>query len=285
MSTLPLAGLRGRLFRHSGQGILADNTTDYCPFATCRLDSSGNVLLNIGGCGGSLMVISVFGSTICGGTGVTVVNASNTNGAFALRLVTLQVEQGKARIFVVTPLGKRRFLQTYEGANNRFVRVSPTSGGYVGIVRVHGASGSISTLLSNIPVRGSRLTTGVRRLRVFFDLLVPSVARRRQRLLSRTLVGACGNGNVARSGSSLRSPSGPKRCERVPVLNSLCSVLITATRAGELTGVLGHLIRNSTDAFGRHAGIGLRGGCAILSVSRLSNSLLATKVFITLSCM
>lgn len=287
MSSLPLMGLSGGLCRLSGQGILAAKTTDYCPFIDCDVYSSGNVLFKMGGRGGSLIVTSVFSSGRCGGSGVTVLNASKSKGAFAVRAVTLHVQHGKVRMFVVTPLGNRRFCQTTEGMKKAFVRVSPTDRGYVGIVRVQGMSGSIGRLLSNPALSTSTLTDGVRHLRIFFSLLVPSVDRRRGRLLSRTLVGACTEGKVARGGRSLVSPGRPSRCGTVPVLKSMCSILVRARSAGQLTRVLGHLIRNSTSSFGRRAGMSLAGGCAILSVSRLANSdsLLAMKVFITLSCM
>lgn len=266
--------------------MLASKTTDYCPFIDCDVYSSGKVLFKMGGRGGSLIVTSVFSSERCGGDGVYVLNYSKTKGAFAVRAVTLEVQEGNVRIFVVTPLGKRRFCQTTEGINKRFVRVSPTDGGYVGVVRVQGMSGSMGRLLSKPALSTSTLTNGVRELRVFFDLLVPSVSRRRGRLLSRTLVGACTEGKVARGGRSLASPRRPRRCGGVPVLRSICGILLRDRSAGHLTRVLGHLIRNSTSSFGRRAGISLAGGCAMLSVSRLANSdsLLAINVFITLSC-
>ncbi len=232
--------------------------------------------------------MSLFGAGGGGGTGLGLVNADNTNGAFALRLLTLHVQVHNVRYCVVTPVGKRRFQETYGTINNRFVHVTPNSPRYVGVVRVERAVTPRVRLVSTVScIRlNSVLTGGVRRLVVFFSLLVPSVAGRRRRLLSRTLVGACTRFNVARSGSSMcRSVSiDPPVVGRVPVLNSLRGRLLSGPVARQVTIVIDQFIANSTRSFGHRAGISLSGGCVIFSLSRLGKGLLPIKVVVTLSC-
>ncbi len=268
--------------------MLADNTTDACLFADFRVSSSANILLKIGQRGGSLYVISLFGAGGGGGTGLGLLKADNTNGAFAVRLLTLHVQVQNVRYFVLTPVGKRRFQETYGGVNNRFVGVTPNSPRYVGVVRVQRAVSPRVRLVSRLSCDrvSSVLTEGVRRLVAFFSLLVPSVAGRRRRVLSRTLVDACTGFNVARSGSSLcRSQDySPPGVGGVPVVNSLRGRLRRGPLAGHVTVVVDQFIANSTRDFGRRAGISLDGGCVILSLSRLGKGLLPIKVFVTLSC-
>jgi len=124
----------------------------------------------------------------------------------------------------------------------------------------------------------------MKRLHIFFSLLIPDMSHEEKQLLDEALIKTYARKGITHKNESLTDPQHPEQYKKMPILEDVYNVLLESEDTKRLAHILNRLVHGSASSFNQQTNVDLTNKYTVLDISELTGSsdLLTVGMFVAL---